>query len=392
MNPTDTVLDYRPARATGARPPLSTFVRAACAVGGIVLPAICLLLNAAFNPLAPEWQTGMWSARVKLLLAAEVIWLFYPFLLYAMASLALLLYDPLRWATSAWVRLGIYTGAVLALHHTLLAAVATAQPPAVLSPRTLLALAVAAAATVVPAAAAWLTEQGLERLTRRTADPVRRQAVYGGGILIAVIVASSVGGLVFMLIGGAPALALASFGAMSWFAWEHAGPGASGLARWLPPLGWAVGYAAAWRVAIGRAADAYASLPTTPPDCYVCTAAARGHPRVVGSRAVHGPGGPPLWVNRQMRRLKCTEVVLRAACPPLHRRCRRLYDRFGPRLAGRLRHPLLADAAYLSLKPAEWLAAAALTVLLPDARRRVGRFYDASCHLPRPRTRGRGRG
>lgn len=34
---------------------------------------------------------------------------------------------------------------------------------------------------------------------------------------------------------------------------------------------------------------------------------------------------------------------------------RRVYDYIGPRLARRLVHPLLADAAYLLLKPFEWL-------------------------------------
>ena len=139
------------------------------------------------------------------------------------------------------------------------------------------------------------------------------------------------------------------------------------LARLLGVVTWLAAYLGAWRTSVLLMLQEYAKLPTTPPeDCYVSTAAARGHRRLVGAEEYAAPTGKAYRVNNQMRYLKAAELLLAALSPPAHRTCRRVYDRIGPVLAGMLIHPLLADAAYLSLKPAEWLCRAALALLLPD--------------------------
>jgi len=55
-----------------------------------------------------------------------------------------------------------------------------------------------------------------------------------------------------------------------------------------------------------------------------------------------------------------------------------IYDRIGPRLARRLRHPLAADLAFLSLKPAEWATRATLGLLLGDLDDHVARIYKST--------------
>jgi hypothetical protein len=56
--------------------------------------------------------------------------------------------------------------------------------------------------------------------------------------------------------------------------------------------------------------------------------------------------------------------------PRTHRSLRAFYDGVAPPLAARLRHPLAADLAYLSLKPAEWAVRAAFAAAAPRGKAR----------------------
>ena len=47
----------------------------------------------------------------------------------------------------------------------------------------------------------------------------------------------------------------------------------------------------------------------------------------------------------------------------------------GPKMAGAIRHPILADVAYVSLKPLEWALRATMKDFVPDAFQRVPRVY-----------------
>jgi hypothetical protein len=70
-----------------------------------------------------------------------------------------------------------------------------------------------------------------------------------------------------------------------------------------------------------------------------------------------------------LQRLKAAELILRQFTPRLHAVIRRIYDRIGPVLARRMKHPVIADVAYLTFKPFEWSAWIAICVLLPRAAR-----------------------
>ena len=121
---------------------------------------------------------------------------------------------------------------------------------------------------------------------------------------------------------------------------------------------WSLIQTTGWIVAIQNAISAYDKLPkTNPPGCYICTAAQHGHAFLVRSESLNG-----IRVNTQLRTLKAGEIALRTILPRLHAMSRYVYDRLGPPLARRITNPWLADAAYLGLKPAEWLARAALAL------------------------------
>jgi hypothetical protein len=148
------------------------------------------------------------------------------------------------------------------------------------------------------------------------------------------------------------------------------------LRQLLGVVTWLAGFLAAWRTAVTLLLIEYSKLPTEPiNECYVCSAAAKGHPCVVGSRTQTTATGKRCCVNDQMRYLKAAELAWAIISPRTHRAGRWLYDRLGPVLAGMLSCRALADLAYLSLKPGEWLARVALAVLLPGRNELVRTLY-----------------
>lgn len=110
-------------------------------------------------------------------------------------------------------------------------------------------------------------------------------------------------------------------------------------------------------LSIHRGLADYAALPPSEGDCFVATAASRGH------RALMGEGAGTL--TRQLRAFKAGELALAAARPGWHRALRRVYDRCGPVAARRLNGPWRADLAYLLLAPAAAIVRLVLAVALP---------------------------
>ena len=114
--------------------------------------------------------------------------------------------------------------------------------------------------------------------------------------------------------------------------------------------------------------ELYAELPPVPPNCYIATAVAQGHPKFVGSRTVQLADGQSMQVNRQLQIFKCAELALMAVTPQLHKVMRKMYDLIGKPLASKIQHPILADAAYLLLKPFEWMAKFVLRLIIGNAQ------------------------
>jgi len=138
------------------------------------------------------------------------------------------------------------------------------------------------------------------------------------------------------------------------------------LPRGLGIVAWLAAYLAAWRYDILKMHELYAQLPPVPPDCYIATAAAHGHANFVGSKTVQLANGNSMQVNPQLQIFKSAELALLAVAPRVHKPLRKTYDLIGKPLARMIRYPLLADAAYLSLKPFEWLARFALKMIVPE--------------------------
>jgi hypothetical protein len=147
------------------------------------------------------------------------------------------------------------------------------------------------------------------------------------------------------------------------------------ILRGLGIFAWLAAYAYALRFNILKMYELYAALPPQPPDCYIATAAAKGHPGIVGSQSVQLENGKSMRVNRQLQRLKAAEIAIMAVTPTGHRWMRFVYDVLGKKLAAHIQNPLLADVAFLLLIPVEWISFFVLKLFIPEIQTISDRMY-----------------
>jgi len=100
----------------------------------------------------------------------------------------------------------------------------------------------------------------------------------------------------------------------------------------------------------------YASLPAKPPsDCFIVTAAARGHAKFVGPHFEIERKGRRLLANQQLVIFWQFENLWQARSPRIHAMFRIIYNCIGPVVARLISSPWLADLTFIVLKPLEWL-------------------------------------
>lgn len=121
--------------------------------------------------------------------------------------------------------------------------------------------------------------------------------------------------------------------------------------------GWALlGSVPFWIGSLVWSHSIWRALPESPPECFVVTAASRGHRWLVGPRFEVQHRGASRLANRQLATLWQAEALWRVLAPASHARFRRVYDRVGPILARRITTPWRADAAWVALLPFELVA------------------------------------
>jgi len=348
--------------------PESRWERVLYALIVVVLPIVCFSLS---DVAKPEWQSGNFSDYATLMLLPQVAWFFFPFLIYSAICLLLLLIAPQRFALHFVIRFGVYTGMVLAAQYVVLVT--------------------GMGASYIFVSAAILI---LSKWFYGKVKPEWR----GGYVVMWLVLIIIIGlfiyhpnlqieslksfltsaplGALLVILETSPILCFAVMAVTSvklFKIYEIRPPvllwPAAGLIAWL------AAYAFAWRFSILQAIEIYHSLPTSPPDCYIATASARGHRRIVHSRMLVTAAGA-MWVTTQLQILKCAELALMALAPRLHALLRQGYDWFGPPLARKLTNPFLADLAYLTLKPFEWAATLTLKAIVPEIDEYAGRLYS----------------
>ena len=101
-----------------------------------------------------------------------------------------------------------------------------------------------------------------------------------------------------------------------------------------------------------RAKQVIAELPDeAPPECFIVTAAAKGHRGLVGSSV--DPVSHRI-TNGQLQTFRAFEHWLRTHAPATHCIARRIYNVVVPPIARSIMFRWQADFVYLTLKPIEW--------------------------------------
>jgi hypothetical protein len=110
-----------------------------------------------------------------------------------------------------------------------------------------------------------------------------------------------------------------------------------------------------WMASVVLSRKCYFALPDKPPDCFIATAALRGHAAVVGPFVVIARHGQQRQANQQLMTLWCLELEWSRRFPSSHTAFRSFYNAVGPAMASHITSPLAADIVYLAVKPIEFL-------------------------------------
>jgi hypothetical protein len=324
-----------------------------------ILPIASFVIYSAWL-IGPDWQSGRLSDYTGIMLNGEVSWFFYPFLIYAIISYALLLYSFPRFSHYSVIRFGIYSGTVLSLQYTILLFVPFPDDGDVTSILFVF---------FIPLFFAMIYLKSIEKIGVKRTNILTAlllliliillfNAMEGLSLLMGVLVLIFLSGPFWNLI----LFSQATISLLRFYKLSQTYNFKQGLGALL----WLSAYIAAWRFAVLKTLDIYAALPTSPPpDCYIATAAAKGHPKMVKSELIQMQGGIAR-VSPQLRYFKCAELALMTLFPSVHQICRWMYDRVGSRLARFVRCAFVADIVYVSLKPAEWSARFVLKMMIPD--------------------------
>ncbi|MEN9563276.1 MAG: hypothetical protein RIR73_1520 [Chloroflexota bacterium] len=354
---------HQPQSTKSHIPPLlaQTWIYILFALVVVVAPILNFTL---IDLLKPEWQDGRFVSYIYLFLLPEASIWFFMLLAYTIISYLLLLLAEERFAVYFFIRFGIYSGMLLALQYSILsfAASVTASPAFLIIPL----------AYVAPLFVPRIFQWGKPYWTKL----FRWNRIVAIAIPV-IIIALLIWGFVFVLAIFGMAAPFWSFlialHASRWL-WKHYETKQT-FARAFGIFAWLSAYAFALRFNILKMFELYNALPTEPPNCYIATAAAKGHPRFVGSQEVTLANGKSMRVNRQLQRLKALEIALMGVSGSGHRRMRRMYDVFGKWLAKRIQNPILADLAYLILVPIELLSFFVLQSLIPEIQTLTERLY-----------------
>jgi hypothetical protein len=324
----------------------------------LVMPVVAFWSTDLFWP---EWQNGELESYLILLLSPKASWPFFPLLLYSIVCYLFLSYDFARYSAHFIIRFGIYTGVLLALQFSVLSGLYFFK-----ADWTALLLVLL---WILPILAARIHTWAVSRWDAKKVSTGWAAVSIVAFIAIAIIAKAPTAPIYLFLVCitvAAPSWCFLLYSRVSiWLIRNHEMQ--ITVFRALGFAAWTGAYIFAWRVAILKMYELYAALPPEPPpDCYIATAAAQGHPQFVDSKVILRTDGTSLTVNRQLQILKFAELALMAVVPRMHKALRKVYDVIGRFVARKIKNPFLADFAYLMLSPFEMLAAFLLRRLLPQ--------------------------
>lgn len=103
---------------------------------------------------------------------------------------------------------------------------------------------------------------------------------------------------------------------------------------------------------------------------YLCTVAARGHPKLVKPVRVGIRHGRPAIINRQLMIANAFEEWIQDLAPAFHQVIREFYDQYGYNLSQKINSVKASNFTYTVMKPLEWtfLLVLYLFCINPEAR------------------------
>lgn len=336
-------------------------VRMGLAFYGILVPIACHLITVHGAPESAEWQSGELSDKLSFVLSGRCGWPVFPFLIFAMVCLGMVVRDETRAFAKPWVRYGVFSGTIVCSWYLFVFSLTVMD-----SVFTVIGLLIGAAVWLL------LVHGVIWLLVKFNAVPI--VAMIAGGFVLLIMTSAITGDVSFFGILMLPILivvilstplAFLTYLAVSIRMLKlHAPSRRFTLADLMIWVTWLATFSSAIRSTIKLSMYKYSQLPLEPPEgCYVATAASKGYPRIVGSHRL-STAGQPMVVNSQLATFKAAELTLRAVSPAGHRAFRFVYNRVGPVAAGMLVSPMVATVAYLCLKPAEWICWVVLGILL----------------------------
>jgi hypothetical protein len=245
----------------------------------------------------PLWQTGKFSDHVYMLLISDASIWFFPLLVYSIISYLLILINEERFSRLFIVRLGVYTGVVLSFQYSLLTVltwelslIVLVYVATIMSPILFLKLKSGFANR-------WNLHFFLLLIVVSVFALYLLTALIGGGFRFSFFI------LLLLPAMAAPFWAfLIALQAVIWLLKYHETK--LTLVRGLGILAWLSSYILALRFDVLKMYELYTALPSQPPDCYIATAATKGHPRIVRSRLVPLDNEWQIRINPQLQWLK----------------------------------------------------------------------------------------
>ncbi len=346
------------------------------ALGGIVIPVICHLGGLLFGPPnEPDWQSGGLGDKLAFALVAHSGFPMFPLLGYCIASMWAYLRHNEKLESFIW-RLGIYSGVIVALWYWFLFGVSINEMAENWAPGiaiNILLIPISAIIAAVCGAILYLIHATITKPIAKTPYAYMLAVIL---VVSIFLVPNILGGLILgtLYFGVYFALLTYSYVAYKVFRDSSSSSKTFSLVQFLSVVTWLGAFMGLCRTSIDLSLKKYSTLPLEPPEgCYVATAAARGHKAFVGVQDDLCNAFP---VSLQLCRLKAFELTVRSLCPALHCGLRKIYDCVGPLAASYICNRYLADAAYVLLKPAEWLAIAVLRIILGvGARDQIQQIY-----------------
>jgi hypothetical protein len=108
---------------------------------------------------------------------------------------------------------------------------------------------------------------------------------------------------------------------------------------------------------------------------YLCTAAVKGHKKLVKPIRYGKRHGHTIIVNRQLQIANAFEELISEKAPKIHKFIRSNYDKHGYPLSKHINSPAAADAVYILMKPLEWFFLCTLYIFSKKPEERISKQY-----------------